>query len=150
MTEMEFPTPPQNVTLEQYKAYFQDVGNIGSRHENCRRFYLSIVSVLFVFLSMTGEDGPFMNVKFAIQEVVGVFGLLLCIVWIMHMQSFAAIFRAKFKVLREIEGEKGLFDVSGREWKHLTSDPRYRCLTLIDSVIPIVFASLFALLMSLQ
>jgi hypothetical protein len=38
--------------IEQYKAYLADVGNIGTRHENTRRFYLSIVSALFVFLSL--------------------------------------------------------------------------------------------------
>ena len=146
MAENEPSNPPENGILDLYKIYVQDVGNIGGRHENSRRFYMSIISALFVFLSMTGEGGPLVDVKGAFQEIVGIVGIVMCIVWIMHMQSFAAIYLAKFKVLREIEKGQGFFALFDREWEHLKSDSRYKCLTLIDSVVPIVFASLFVVI----
>ncbi len=153
MAEDKSSKPPQSGILDQYKIYVQDVGNIGSRNENSRRFYLSIVSALFVFLSIAGEKEPFDNPKITAQVIVGIVGFIVCIFWIMHVQSFAAIFRAKFKVLSEIEEKQGLFPIfgpKGREWTHLGSDPRYTRLAWIDSKIPIVFALLFFLIMFMK
>ena len=64
-------------------------------------------------------------------------------VWVMHMQSFGAIYRSKFEVLRAIEEKHNLFHVFDEEWRHLKANPRYKLLTLIDSVTPVLFASLF-------
>jgi hypothetical protein len=44
--------------LELFKTYLDDLGRIGSRHENVRTFYVSVISALFVFLAMAGKDGP--------------------------------------------------------------------------------------------
>jgi hypothetical protein len=133
--------------LEQYKSYLQDLGNIGDRHQNCRQFYLSVVSALFVFLSMAGKDGVLKVVEGPVRTLVGVVGIVLCIVWIMHMQSFGAIYKAKFDVLREMENQCNLFHVFDEEWKHLKRDSRFMLLTLIDSVIPVLFAALFVALL---
>ena len=141
---------PSSAYIEQYKSYLQDVGNIGSRHENSRRFYLSVVSALFVFLSMAGKDGAFQVVRGAVLMLVGVAGILLCGVWIMHMLSFGAIYRAKFDVLRAIEEKHNLFHVFDEEWKRLKANPRFKLLTLIDSVTPILFALLFIAILYLK
>jgi hypothetical protein len=141
---------PQTEYIEQYKSYLQDVGNIGARHENTRRFYLAVVSALFVFLSMAGKDGLLKAVEGPVRTLVGMLGIILCVAWVMHMQSFAAIYNAKFGVLRAIEKERNLFPVFDEEWKHLHADPRYRLLTLIDSAVPLLFAALFIALLYLK
>ena len=138
---------PQTEYIEQYKSYLQDVGNIGTRHENSRRFYLSVVSALFVFLSMAGKDGPLKVVEGPVRTLVRMVGVILCVVWVMHMQSFGAIYRAKFDVLRAIEKECNLFHVFDEEWKHLRANPRFKLLTLIDSAVPVLFAAMFIVLL---
>jgi hypothetical protein len=140
------PTP-RTVNIEQYKSYLQDVGNIGVRHENSRSFYLSIVSALFVFLSMAGKDGLLKVVEGPVRLLVGVVGIVLCLVWFTHMQSFRAIYLAKFNVLREMEAKGNLFLIFDEEWDFLKKDLRYRGLTIIDSVIPLLFAALFIALL---
>ncbi|MCK4842440.1 MAG: hypothetical protein KAT04_11270 [Methylococcales bacterium] len=136
--------------IEQYKAYLQDVGNIGVRHENSRKFYLSVVSALFVFISMAGEKGIFANVQGHVLTLAGLVGILLCIVWVMHMQAFGAIYRAKFDVLRKIESKHSLFHIFDEEWKFLKANPRFKLLTFIDSVTPILFLIVFITLMYLK
>ena len=138
---------PHIQCIEQYKCYLQDVGNIGVRHENSRRFYLSVVSALFVFLSIAGPNGVLKVVEGPVRTLVGMVGIVLCAVWLMHMQSFGAIYRAKFDVLRTIENERNLFHVFDEEWKHLKEDSRYKLLTLIDSAMPGLFAALFVALL---
>lgn len=136
--------------IEQYKAYLQDVGNIGVRHENSRKFYLSVVSALFVFVSMAGEEGIFANVRGNVLTLTGLVGILLCIVWVMHMQAFGAIYRAKFDVLRGIENKHGLFHIFDEEWSFLKANPRFRMLTFIDSVTPVLFLLVFVALLYLK
>lgn len=136
--------------IEQYKSYLQDIGNIGTRYENSRQFYLSIVSALFVFLSMAGEGKPFLNMKFAVQIIVGAVGGIMCIVWVIHMQSFKAIFGAKFRIIIEIEKENRLLNIFEREHKYLNSDNHYNPLTVIDSVTPYVFMLLFVAIMFIK
>jgi hypothetical protein len=133
--------------IEQYKSYLQDLGNIGARHENSRRFYPSVVSALFVFLSLAGKDGILKVVEGPVRTLVALLGITLCVVWVMHMQSFGAIYKAKFDVLREMENQYNLFHVFDEEWKHLKGDPRFMLLTLIDSAVPVLFAVLFIALL---
>ena len=129
---------------EQYKSYLQDLGNIGTRHENTRRFYLGVVSALFVFLSLTGKDGPIHGPVFVL---VGITGILLCIVWAAHMKSFGALYGAKFSVLRMMEDQQGLFHAFDEEYKLLRANPRYKFLTFLDSITPALFAVLFIALL---
>jgi len=136
--------------IEQYKSYLQDVGNIGVRHENSRRFYLSVVSALFVFLSMAGDKGPFQLVQGKVLTLVAAVGIILCVVWGVHMQAFGALYKAKFDVLRMIETKPGFFPIFDEEWKHLKANRRYRFLTLIDTVTPVVFAAVFITVLYLK
>jgi len=136
--------------IEQYKAYLQDVGNIGVRHENSRKFYLSVVSALFVFVSLAGGDGLFANVRGHVLTLASAVGILLCIIWVMHMQSFAAIYRVKFDVLRAIENKHDLFNIFDEELKLLDGDPRFKLLTFIDSIFPVLFLLVFVALLFLK
>jgi hypothetical protein len=133
--------------LSQYKTYIQDVGNIGVRHENSRKFYLSVVSALFVFIALAGKEGLFESVRGYVLILSGIVGILLCIVWVLHMQSFRAIYRAKLDVLRAIEGKCNLYHIFDEEWKSLKTNPRYKVLSVIDSVIPILFLLIFVALL---
>ena len=47
------PTPAPKVTIEQYKAYIQDLGNIGTRYTTSNAFYLSVITALLGILSLT-------------------------------------------------------------------------------------------------
>jgi hypothetical protein len=136
--------------IEQYKSYLADVGNIGVRHENSRRFYVTVISALFTFLAMADNGKTLFALRPEVQNVVGGVGITLCIVWVMHMQSFGAIYKAKFDTLRELEKQMNLFNLFDYEWKHLVSDHRYRFLTFIDSVVPFLFTIPFVLLLAFK
>lgn len=132
---------------EQYRAYLQDLGNIGVRHENSRKFYLSVVSALFVFVALAGKEGLLVNVRGHVLTLSAIVGMLLCIIWVIHMQSFGAIYRAKFDVLRTIEDEYNLFHIFDKEREFLEANPRFKLLTVIDLVIPILFLFIFVALL---
>jgi len=68
----------------------------------------------------------------------------------MHMQSFAAIYHAKFDVLRAIESKHDLFHIFDEEWKLLDANPRFKLLTFIDSIFPVLFLFVFVALLFLK
>lgn len=45
----------KKILLEQYKAYLGDLQQIGGRLDTNRSFMLSILTSLFVFLSLAGK-----------------------------------------------------------------------------------------------
>ena len=136
--------------LAQYKSYLEDMRSIGTRHENTRKYYVTVVSALFVFLSMAGPEGVFHSVQGNIATLVGGSGILLCASWIIHMQAFGAIYAAKFGVLREMELDPRLFEIFKLEFVLLKADRRYVFLTLLDTLVPAIFGGLFAALMVMK
>jgi len=98
--------PNENAAhVEMYKAYLEDLGRIGGRHENARKFYISVISALFVFLSMAGTGGLFANVQGWVFGVVGIVGILICLAWFDHMTSFGKLYFAKLETLRSLEAD---------------------------------------------
>jgi hypothetical protein len=143
--------------IQLYRAYLEDLGRIGGRHENLRTFYVSVISALFVFLSMAGKDSIFANVQGGVLVVVGVVGILVCLAWFEHMRSFGKLYRAKLQTLRLLEDamtkneplkpfiiETGLLKSpptpGDRTW-------RYRPITFVDIITPLASAVLFATLL---
>src|SRR4051812_11529977 len=89
--------------LEQYKAWMQDLANIGSRNETARGFYLSVLSALIAFLAAASKDGPLHGIGPGLVLVVGFCGIAISVLWLMHTLSFTALFGAKIGRLREME-----------------------------------------------
>jgi hypothetical protein len=58
-------------------------------------------------------------------KLVAVFAVVLCVVWIAHMQVFGALYKAKFDVLKEIENSAALFPIFTDEYEHLKANRRY-------------------------
>lgn len=138
--------------IELYTAYLTDLGRIGERHENSRKFYISVMSALFVFLSLAGKDAVFVNVQDKVLGIVAVAGFLICLAWFEHMRSFGKLYFAKLSTLRKLEEnlrEQRPLNPFTIETELLTNPDskrtkfRYTPLTLVDRVIPAASALLF-------
>ena len=137
-------TELQKVLIEQYKAYLQDLGNIGARIESNKQFMLSILSALFVVLSLGGKDGPLLKVAPGLTFVILGVAILICVAWFLKTRTYELILRAKFKVLQDLERALP-FRCFETEWKYfMDKKPIY--LTTIDSLIPWFLIAAFVLL----
>lgn len=143
-----------DVQIQLYNAYLEDLGRIGGRHENSRKFYISVMSALFVFLSMAGKDGVFVNVQGAVLVIVAIVGILVCVAWFEHMRSYGILYLAKLGTLRtleeDMEKDRPLmpFTVETEALKkHDQREAhvkfRYTPLTVVDRIVPVVCALLF-------
>ena len=137
-----------DIVLSIYKAYLDDLGRIGARHETLRQFYLSVISALFVFLSLAGSTGALLPVHDEVLRLVGGVGLLICLSWFLHMWTFGTIYRAKRHALAE--GEAKLPFTPFTIEKTFLSGQNYFRLTIIDRFVAIVFAILFLVLVSFK
>jgi hypothetical protein len=127
--------------VDLYKAYLDDFGRVGSRHETLRGFYLSVVSALFVFLSLGGSEPALLTIRRDVRIVAAVVGILICGSWFMHMWSFGALFKAKRKVLADAEVPFP-FKPFTNEATALKGSWRMR-LTVIDRWVAAFFIGLF-------
>lgn len=128
--------------IEQYKAYLQDLGNIGSRHETARGFYITVLSALLSFLALAGKDGPLKEIGHPLVVVVGIGGIAICILWLFHTLAFTALYSAKFGRLSEME-TKLPFQNFVAEYAALKADRRYEPLTYVECFVAVVFGGLF-------
>jgi hypothetical protein len=133
----------QEIRLEVYRAYLEDLGRLGGRHETLRQFYLSVISALAAFLALAGKDGLFQGVR-EVATVVGLVGALICLAWCLHMGRFADLFSAKAKTLRQMES--GLPSTPFALEDQALAGMSYPRLTRVDQGVGLAFIVLFAAL----
>lgn len=137
------PTPKE-IALDIYKAYLDDLGRIGGRHETLRTFYVSLISALFTFLSLAGGSDALFTIRTDVQIVVGIVGGLISIAWFAHMRAFSMLYQTKFRVLKRMEEGVG-FPV--QPFKDEAPDRLERVhVTWVDQAVAVVFVLLFVLL----
>jgi hypothetical protein len=141
------PRVPAEQEVAVYKAYLDDLGRLGGRHETLRAFYLTLVSALATILGLTSSTGPFNDVRDDFQFAVGATGLLLALVWSAHMRSFSVYFQAKREVLSELEAGWTIAPFSKETDR--TSGGIYR-VTYADQLIAVSFMIFFGSLVVMR
>ena len=139
-----------------YQSYLDDFARIGSRHEAVRTFYISVLTVLSGLTALTGKDGAFQALKSEFFYALAVVGIIICVAWILHMEAFATLFRAKRNTLKDLETDaKFLLSPFTKEAAHLDAKPysvfgkrlvRVR-LSRVDQLVAGAFLLLFGLLL---
>jgi hypothetical protein len=131
-------TPPSPL-LEQYKAYLQDLGNIGTRYTTANGFYLSVITALLGILALTKAGEVFAASQRLLELAIPTFAILVCWAWWRSVRFYGNLFRCKFSVLRELEKQGGFFPVFQRE-KELLDQCRPGKALMNDRMIPIFLA----------
>jgi len=132
----------QDVIMKLYTLYLKDLQSVGSRHENMRKYYLTLISTIFTILSMGGSKLIFTLASRFIL-LVSIFGALLCLLWLMNMHSYSTLFKAKFTVLDDLEKAfpKQPFTMEKAESEKPTIN--HHSVVIFDMLIAAVFFCLF-------
>lgn len=112
------PTEPK-ATVEQYKAYLEDLGNIGTRYTTSNGFYLSVITALLGILSLMKPGEGLADLRDVLRIAVPLFAIGLCFVWRKTLQFYRDLFTAKFAVLKEMEQSAKIFSAYDREYQLL-------------------------------
>lgn len=143
--EIQNQSDKEKYLLEQYKAYMNNLNEIGSQHSQTRAFYVSIISALLVFLSVTASKNESASMSMAGQLAVASLGIILCVAWYIHMLSYRKLFTAKFFILKEMENEL-YFHIFEKEWDKLESI-KYKQFIKIESFVSLAVAIPFIILL---
>lgn len=146
------PDKQYDVCLEQYKAYLNDLGNIGTRYATVSGFYVSVIVALISVLALAEANKIFSQLSTSTLIVVCSFAVVLCIIWAVTISFYRRLFRAKFAVLKALEvnlaykcfdEEYKVLRCFDEETKKLRVKP---FLTSIEESIPIVLSLFFVAL----
>jgi hypothetical protein len=135
-TSSQTPSPQ---ALEQYKAKLSDLGNVGSRQTAMTTYYVSIVSALFGVLAF--KEKSLSQIDTTVLFMVCGAGFLVCLLWFHSLTFFRGLFRAKLRMLEEME-ESLPFQTFRKEFDQV----RQSGLTgwiWIERFVPAVFALFF-------
>jgi hypothetical protein len=137
----------QEHLLDQYKIYVELADRVTERRHKANQFYSSLfsISIPLIIAGITKEI-----ISNVVSLVMSAFGVLLCVGWYYNINSYKQLNSGKFKVIHEME-EHLPFDCFKREWNHLkhgNDASKYLKLTKIEQYIPLVFLTLFLMLMS--
>ena len=126
--------------LEQYKLYVEMTDRVSARRVDTTKLYISLLTLLLAAITFVFGQAIAAEVKKIILLLVGSMGIILCIVWIINLNSYKQLNRLKFMVIHEIE-PKLPFPCYKREWEILKKNPKihaYYRLSKIEKFIPVV------------
>ena len=143
-TEPNVPSTPEvplasPQAIEQYKAKLSDLGNLGARQTSMTTYYVTIVSALIGLLALK-ERSLFEMEATALFMVCGA-GLMICLLWFSSLNFFRSLFRAKLKVLEDIE-EALPYQTFRKEFEAMRQSKFSRWLW-IERFVPVVFGLFF-------
>lgn len=145
-----------NLVMQQYKLYAEQKENFISRSFAVNRFYLSMVIILLLLISLT--KGVLFIYALSLPLVLSIVGLSVCSLWWMNMDSYNVLIKVKFgSVLEEIEKQlpvqpygdehKAIKELRENKKEFLFSDTQKAfsvimfvlfLICLIDNIIPVV------------
>lgn len=135
--------------IDQYKLYVTMADRISERRGQDNRFYITILSGLFVILSYIVSNKLYLNFLNYITVLIAIFGILLCIIWFFQIRSYKQLNSAKFQIIHEMELHLP-FQAYLREWELLgygKDETKYFPLSHVEKYIPLLMALPFILLL---
>jgi hypothetical protein len=129
----------QPVVLEQYKLAVEMADRVSARRATANGFFLTAQTTLIALMAVKDLD----------RDWVAGAGLVLAITWWLLLRSYRHLNGAKWQVIQEIEQHLPLQPFSD-EWECLKRDPvkswrpRYAELGLVERLVPLLFAAVFA------
>lgn len=125
-----------NVKLEQYKLYVKMTDNVSQRRMSTNLFYISLLSII-LGLPIVSNTNFFLENCF-LGIALALFGIILCFLWIVNINSYRQINSGKFKVIHEIEKELP-FKCYIKEWEFLgkgQNRKKYLQLSFVEQFVP--------------
>lgn len=118
--------------LRCWEVAVEQANQVGKRRSEVNVFFISIMSLLFTgeFLGL-GAFSDKINIKYMVV-VMSVFGVLICLIWILQIFAFSSRTGVKYGIIRKLEHEFNGY-VYRAEFNSFYSKP-YRKCEVNDSV----------------
>lgn len=133
--------------LEIYKLHAELADRVSQRREGANRLFVSLLTGTLIFLVAFLRYGAETIPIDAILIAVGIFGICLSAAWYIIIRSYRQLNSGKYAALHELE-EKLAYPFFKREWELLgvvekSKPSRYWKLTVVETILPFIFAILY-------
>ena len=138
----------QQLAMEQYKLYVEMADRVSARRADVNKFYITLLTSLLALFSIITKTSGIASIANFLMIVGSIFGIILCLIWLINIRSYRQLNSGKFKVIQKME-ERLPFSCFKSEWEILgkgKSVNSYFALTKVEQCIPISFAILYLLL----
>jgi len=130
----------ENLLIEQYKLYVDSAQKISEARNQTNKFFISVLSVIITLVALFIENVD-KTYKSICTLVIGIFGLVLCMIWASSILSYKKLNAAKFVVIHEIEKNLPIACFE-KEWEIVqkSSNKHKRTLTKVEIKLPVILA----------
>lgn len=145
----KYGTKSTEYLLEEYKLYVQMADNVSNRRAQANAFFISVLSALLLFLSLSGEGKPLGYTQDITYIAISILSFLLCYIWHLNIQSYKQLNSAKFKVIHEIEQHLP-YPCFNKEWDFAgrgKAKEKYRLITHTEQYVPFIVAIPFLVIL---
>ncbi len=135
-----------NHLIEQYKVYVEMTDRISQRRGTTNTFFLTFNTAIVAALA-----GFYQHVPSNISVAVYLAATVMAITWAILLRSYRNLNTAKFQVIGELEKRLPAQMFYAAEWKALGEGKdylKYVPLSLIETVVPIIFFAIYIYLFS--
>ena len=150
MNKEEYGEKFRDHLIEQYKLYVEMADRISIRRARTNKFYISLLSGLLLLLSIVVERDIFTGFYNVVFMAFAIFGLLLCFLWYININSYRQLNSGKFRVIHEMEQHLP-FPCYDREWEILEGGKdrkKYFQLTRVEQYVPFALSISYLFLLA--
>ncbi|MDP8228084.1 MAG: hypothetical protein P9M15_01375 [Candidatus Electryoneaceae bacterium] len=147
MNREDYGSSYQADFLEQYKLYVEMADRISHRRSLANSFFIASNTLLIGIITVFKPSG---NVHPILLLALGFFGIFLCFVWLVTINSYRQLNSGKFKIIHKME-ESLPFAMYKEEWDRLGSGKdakKYRQLTRMERYVPLLFLLPYAIMIA--
>lgn len=149
LSEEEYGDGYKEKLFEQYRIFLQMIDGLEHRRKVTHSFFLSVNTGLIAVLGISTQIGFTIGPNNFLWLFGGIIaGIMFSYSWYRTIESYIQLSTVKWNIVLEIERKLPL-KIHEIEWKILTNNKKskYKKLTDVESVIPVIFIGLYALLL---
>lgn len=126
-------TESQDTLLAQWQTCVEMANAISERRDTMNNLFVTLNLAIVAAISFMWDTKTIFLL---------IAGIIVCIVWILFIQNFRELNKAKFEVINKIEARLPIkaFD---DEWKYLKKSKKYIEGTKLEKVMPFAFGILY-------
>ncbi|WP_330459064.1 hypothetical protein OIB37_20550 [Streptomyces sp. NBC_00820] len=154
VTSHDYATPGgekyQAAVLEQYKLYVEMADRVSARRNLTNTFFLTVNTAFLAGAGTIGRDVLAEVPDWGLCVAV-LAALFQCLVWQLIIRSYKQLNAAKYQVIGELERRLPALPYGEAEWQELGdggSWGKYVRLTNVELAVPVVFAALYLVAVS--
>ena len=128
--------------IELYKFYVEMTDRISARRATANSFLLAVNTFLLSFLSMAGNMTAIAHSLWL--YCLAATGILICLAWVVLIESYRKLNSAKFKVIHEMESQMSYAPFT-KEWEYAKNGDGvvHKPISKVEPYIPYAFMVLY-------